>query len=715
MTNAAQQTESLLGAFRSPDADDGEELYDYREDYWLAKPYFSTDLAAEVVQRFQKHVEKWQGGSPIAMAAWTAYRMYHGLTRAERGDSPVVSLTETGKDGEFLSLSVNALRSLIRLQISLTTGNRAAWQPQARTSGAEASRQVTLASNLLDHCMDAKGMAQMLRNQLECERVVSVGFAVVGWDANAGRGGQGDIWAQELAPWELCHERVRKYTDSKWCVFRRLEPRWDWIAKIWKAARAATGEARAELVRKLESLRALEYDKTWFTDVDDRPQSTAEDNDRIPVLYLYAAPTLACPDGRRTLVAGADLVLEDGPLPYDAPPVVRMCSAEFIGTCEGIADSWPQLPLQEALTGVLGAIITRIDMGAVPDIATPEGSEFEQGTLGGANQISVPEGGGVPTLVDLLKIAPELPAVAEMLERYMEKGSNINSVTRGNPNENITSGSMAALVAAQAVQANSATELAYAQAQEELGTIIVNIYRRHATEEQLVSIAGQDQLYTARAFKAEDLNQILRVSVKIASPLMKTLAGRSDLATRMLEQKVIEDPREYLEVVETGNLTPIFKGPVDQLRIIKEENEAMRRGEQVHVEMTDDPYLHIREHGCELDTQARYDQAYANRLREHNEEHYKLLANMSRTDPDRCVAYGYQPLPGALAMAQQVAQMQGAGSGPPSQPSAPPRKLPNAEEPKEAKPGPAPKPPGQEPMQAAPTMPMPAEAPKGSV
>lgn len=714
MTAADQQTEALLQAFRQPSADDTD-VYDFRKDYWLATPYYSLDLAADVVQRFQEHVQKWQGGSPIASAAWTAYRMYHGLTRAERGQSPVVSLTEAGKDGEFLSLCVNEHRGLIRHQIALVTANRPAWEPQARTSGAEAARQVGLTRNLLDYCMDAKGIAQTLRNQLECERVVAVGYTVAGWDANAGRGAQGDIWAQELAPWEICREHVRKYADCKWWIFRRLEPRWDWVAKLSLAAQSATDpQDRSMLSEKAQRVRGLEYDKTWFTLVDERPQSTSDDSDRIPVLYLYAAPTIACPEGRCSIVAGADIVLEDGPLPYDSAPVVRMCSAEFIGTSEGYADSWSNCPLQEALNGVLGSIITRIDMGSVPDIATPEGAQYEQGSLGGANQITVPNGEQPPSLVDLLQINPALPAVAQMLEQYMEKLTGINSVTRGNPNENITSGSMAALVQSMAVQFNSATEATYAQAQEELGTILVKMYQRHATEEQLVSIAGQDQLYTARAFKAEDLNQILRVSVKIASPLMKVQAGRADIATKMLEQKVIQDPREYIEVIETGSLTPIFKGPIDQLRIIKEENEAMRRGEQVHVEMTDDPYLHIREHGCEMDTQARYDQAYAQRLREHNEEHYTLLAKMSREDPDRCVAYGYQPLPGAVAMAQHASQLRGMGGGPPTQPAAPPRKLPNAVEPKST-PGPAPQPPGREQSPGAPSLPQSAEPPKGTI
>lgn len=692
----------------------GEEsdAYDYRKEYWLTMA--ADDLAPKIVERFQKHVERWQGGSPVASTAWNAYRVYHGLTRADRGDSPVVTLTETGKDGEFLSLSVNEIRGLVRHQVAMVTSHRPAWQPQARTSGAEASRQVEFCENLLDYCMETKGVEQTLANQLEGTLIAATFYSVAGWDALAGRGGSGEPWVQEFAPWEMCSERVRKYTDTKHWIFRRLEPRWDWVAKFSLAAMAEKDpEEKRKLSEKAERLKGLEYDRTWFTDVDERPMNTSEDTDRIPVLYLIASPSLACPDGRLMRVAAADLWLDDGPLPYDGPPVVRMCPAEFMGTAEGIADIWSQLASQEALNGVLGALITRIDIGAVPDTAVPQGSTYEQGTLGGGNQLEVPEGGQKPELIDRMAIPPALVAVADWLVKSMEKGTGINSVTRGAPTENITSGNMAALVQAMAVQFNSATERAYAKAMEELGTILVKMYQRHATEDQLVSIAGQDQRYTAQTFRGEDLNQITRVAVKISSPLMKTTAGRSELATRLLEQKVIQDAREYLEVVETGKLTPIFKGPIDQLRIIREENEAMRRGEPVHVEMSDDPALHIREHGCELDTRARYDQAYAQRIRAHNEEHYQLWLKMSREDPDRCVAFGYQPLPGALKLAAQAAQIMGMGQGPtPEESSA-------AEQPakpgkEEKTPGPEPKPKGPEQPTAAPGMPEPAKPPKGA-
>jgi hypothetical protein len=325
-----------------------------------------------------------------------------------------------------------------------------------------------------------------------------------------------------------------------------------------------------------------------------------------------------------------------------------------------------------------------------------------------------------PGLIDLLQIPDVLPKLLEAFKSYMEELSGINSVTRGNPSANITSGSMAALIAAQAVQFNSSDERSYTFALEASGNCLLRIYQRMPTEEQLIQIAGQDERWAVQSFQRDDLADIMRVAVKTTTPYLKTLAGRKEIATELLQAGMIQDPREFIAAIDSGEMSPLFKGPVDQLVIVKAENERMRRGESVMALVTDNPELHIREHICELDTDARYDEAYRARLLEHIfgdeargiQGHYMLWQKTSMETPDVCVAFGYRPLPGAVATAQQAAAM-GGGGGPPTQPSTPPQKLPNSAEPR-AKPGPSPQPRGQEPSQAAPSPPKPAEPPQAA-
>ncbi len=702
---------------RGASADDGK-AFEYRDKYWLTTPYFSSDFGTAVMERWREHSLKWSGTNPLTNAVWAAYRTYHGLSSTDVDQtSPQVTLVEEGDDGEYMALAVNHFRGIVRHELAMVTAERPAWDPQARTSGAEAAKQVRLCRNLLDHLMSAKRFDQKIYDQMELAVVAGAGFCWFGWDASAGLDGRGDVWCTVSAPWETCHEDTREYSDCGWWIAPRWERRWDWVAQL--------AESDPE---KAERIANLVVDRDFLCGVRTGKMTELASEDRIPVLYLYANASRSLPHGRHAIIAGADLVLQDGPNPYGAvSPVTRICAAEFLGTSKPLANSWSQLPIMEAFNAVVSAIMTRFDIGSVPDIAVPSGAEYEQGTLGGANRVDVdPSSDMKPTLIDLLQIPDVLPKLLEAFKTAMEELSGINSVTRGNPSANITSGSMAALIAAQAVQFNSSDERSYTFALEASGNCLLRIYQRMPTEEQLIQIAGQDERWAVQSFMRDDLAEVLRVTVKTTTPYLKTLAGRAEVADKLLQAGMIQDPREYIQALESGELSPLFKGPVDQLVIIKSENERMRRGEPVMVLVTDNHELHIREHMCELDTDARYDEAYRTRLLEHIfggpadpetgqpgvQGHYMLWQKVSMENPDMCVAFGYRPLPGAVATSQQAAAMSG-GSGPPTQPATPPQKLPNSAEPR-AKPGPTPAPRGQEPSQAAPSPPKPAEPPQAA-
>jgi hypothetical protein len=686
--------------------------FEYRDKYWLTSPYYSNKFGAAVMERWKEHALKWSGVNPLTNAVWAAYRTYHGLSSTDiDSTSPQVTLTEEGAEGEYLALAVNHYRGIVRHQLSLVTAERPAWDPQARTSGSEATKQVRLCRNLLDYVMSAKRFDQKIYDQMELAVVAGAGFCFFGWDAAAGLDGKGDVWCTVGAPWEACHEDTREYSDCGYWIFIRWERRWDWVAQL--------AESDPE---KAEKVASLSVDQDFLCGVRTSKMTELANEDRIPVLYVYANASRALPKGRMAIIAGADLVLQDGPNPYGAvSPVTRICAAEFLGTSRPLANSWSQLPIMEAFNAVVSAIMTRFDIGSVPDVAVPAGSEYEQGAMGGANRIEVdPSTEMKPGLIDLLQIPDVLPKLLEAFKSYMEELSGINSVTRGNPSANITSGSMAALIAAQAVQFNSSDERSYTFALEASGNCLLRIYQRMPTEEQLIQIAGQDERWAVQSFQRDDLADIMRVAVKTTTPYLKTLAGRKEIATELLQAGMIQDPREFIAAIDSGEMSPLFKGPVDQLVIVKAENERMRRGESVMALVTDNPELHIREHICELDTDARYDEAYRARLLEHIfgdekrgiQGHYMLWQKTSMETPDVCVAFGYRPLPGAVATAQQAAAM-GGGGGPPTQPSTPPQKLPNSAEPR-AKPGPSPQPRGQEPSQAAPSPPKPAEPPQAA-
>lgn len=704
MAEGDQEVAELQGA---PADNDQEEPYDFREEFWLAKPYFSDEFAGEVVGRFERH-QDFFGESSVGRTVWTAYRAYHNLSGVD-GD-PITQLQATGEVGELLAMAIPHYRTLVRHQIAMFTGQRPAWDPQARTADAEGARQVPMAENLLDFVASSGTLDPRLLEQVELMMVAGEGYFVTGWDAQAGFGGRGWFTQRVYAPWEVAHERVRTYADCNWWVLRSFESRWDWVAKF-----ADVDPEKAERIAKLDTDKGAfatafrEYDQDLVKD----------DGDRIAVLILIAKPTLACPEGRYAIVASDDLVLFDGPYPYGEDVTIsRMCASEFLGTSIAYSDSWGVLAAAEASNAILSMIITRIDTTGVPNFAAYEGTEIEYSDIAGGNNFwKLAPGTQKPEIIDLLNIPDSMPAIMQLIGSLMEQTVGVNSVTKGQPQENVTSGSMAALLQSMAQQFNSNLERAWVLNLERIGTHHIRVFQQMADEEHAISVVGADNKWTVQSFKGESVSGILRVSVKTANALSKTTAGRAEIAGRLLANKAIT-PQEYMHIIETGQLEPTFAGPVGELTSIKSRGEKLMRGEPAPALIWDNHQLCIRELRALLNTKARDDQAVSGIINQAIQEHFDLWAKLSREAPDMLAAIGCPPLPQAQSIGQQaqaMQQMPGAPPGPPPPSAGPPpqqQKQPETDAPR-SRPGPAPDVPGQEPSRSNPKQPVPAKTPDG--
>lgn len=684
------------------------EPYDYREDFWLARPYYSDEFASDVVQRFERH-QDFYSNSSVGRTVWSAYRQYHNLSGVD-GD-PITQLQATGEVGELLAMSVPHYRTLVRHQIAMFTAQRPAWDPQARTADAEGARQVPMAENLLDFVASSGDLDPLLLEQVEGMMTAGEAYFVTDWDARAGLGGRGWFRDRVFMPWEMARERVRTYADTTWHVMRTFESRWDWVAQF-----ADTDPEKAERIAKLDTDKGTfatafrEYDQDLVKD----------DSDRIAVLRLVAKPTLACPEGRYAIVASDDLVLFDGPYPYGEDVTIsRMCASEFLGTSIAYSDSWGVLAAAEASNAILSMILTRVDTAGVPNFCAYEGSEVEYADIAGGNNFwKLPPGTLKPEVVDLLNIPDSLPTIMQLIGGLMEQTVGVNSVTKGQPQENVTSGSMAALLQSMAQQFNSNLERAWVLNLERVGTHHIRVFQRMADTEHAISVVGADNRWTVQTFQGEDLGGILRVAVKTANALSKTTAGRADIAERLLQHSSIT-PQEYLRIIDTGQLEPTFAGPVGELTSIKARGEKLMRGEPAPALIWDNHQLAIRELRALLNTKARDDQQIAGVINQAIQEHFDLWAQLSREAPDMLAAIGCPPLPQAQSIGQQAQMMKAQMPGAPP-PGAPPNagpppqqvKQPETDAPR-GRPGPAPNPPGQEPSRTNPKQPLPAKTPDG--
>jgi hypothetical protein len=685
-----------------------EEPFDYESEYWLMNASYSTEFGEEVITRFNNHIDLWNS-SNIGNAIWKAYRAFHALS-STLNDQPMVSMYTSGDGDELLNMDVAHYRELVNRQISLITNQRPTVDPQARTASSEAMRQVPMARNLLDYDLQFSPLQDKLVEQLEVSKVCGSAFLVSGWNPNTGLDSRGWFTTRVLAPWEMAHERCRDYdTECTWWVFRAYESRWEWVARYAKDdPKKAKAIFDVDASAELFATSFLEYSDS---DIEMRTQ------DRLPVLYVIAKPTVACPDGRFAIVTAGGLVLFDGPHPYgNDVPISRLCSSTFIGTSIPFADSWTMLAPCDAYNGIMSAIMSRVDMGAVPNVVLPVGYNFTSNDVSGANFIEVPHTGGKVELVDLLALRPELLGMLEYLKGDLGDLSGINAAVRG-AGDGASSGSHAALMQSLAVQFNSRDERAFALNMEKVCTHRLRIFQIMASEELTISVCGSDHAWTAAKFKGEDVKDILKVTVKVANPMQKSVAGKLEMARDLLQNGDIT-PADYMRVAETGILEDLFAGPNTHINLVKSENDMMQKGEKPVALWTDQHDLHIREHRELLTSDIRYDQQLCEMVNAHIMEHSDLMEQMSRESPDKLIALGMEPLPTSFQVGEQARQMEmtmmtGMPPAPAPTPQGPaPQRQPNTEPRKGGKPpGPAPKPPGQEPSQAAPKDPKPSNDP----
>lgn len=134
---------------------------------------------------------------------------------------------------------------------------------------------------------------------------------------------------------------------------------------------------------------------------------------------------------------------------------------------------------------------------------------------------------------------------------------------------------------------------------------------------------------------------------------MRTVAGRVQIADNLLNQQMIQRPEQYIAMLTTGKLDPIYDSERTELLNINSENEQMGAGNVVQAIITDRHELHIREHRSVLDNpEARKKPEVVQAVLAHISHHEQLWSDVS-TRPAILAATRQAPSPAAQGPQQQ--------------------------------------------------------------
>lgn len=568
------------------------------------------------------------------------------------------TMLSTGNQGEYTQAFVNHYRSLLQHKQTLITKKLPLFQPQSINTDFKSQGQTILARGLLDFYLKTQNLDKITKKAVGYALRYGEGTVRCEWDATLGeiysidprnnsKIYDGDVRYDTFMPIDVIRDVNARTTDhNDWVILRTYKNRYDLIAKY----ATSQGKTAPDIQAKLDNLR----DRILNADSKDSTQSNifqrstiVDDSDLIPVYEFYHEKTPAVPQGRFTTFVDSDTLLIDGDLPYNQIPVYSVIGGEVDDSNFGYTVGFDLLPLQEAVNALHSAVITNQKTFAVQLIALPSGSNITASMLGEGlsvifyNPANVP-GGGKPESINLTATPQEVFNYIEKLEQLMETISGINSVIRGQPQANLTSGVSMALIASQGIEFSANLQQNYISMMESVGEQTINLLKTYAKTKRVAQITGVNNKSYLKTFTGEDINSITRVTVSIGNPLASTIAGKLQIVEGMMKLGVIKTPEQYLQVLETGTLESVVGNQTSELMLIQDENEKLTMSTSIFAIATDDHKLHIDEHKSVLaSTESRKDHKVVVATLEHMQQHIDLL---STSDPHLLTLLGQQPI-----------------------------------------------------------------------
>lgn len=592
------------------------------------------------------------------------WRFYHGIFN-EQMSNGYHEITFGGQQGELAQLPVNHFRNIAEHIKNMILADRPTMEARSINTDAKSITQTYLAEGILDYYMREKKLEDYIQRATEMAIVLGSAYVRMEWNATAGemydfdpetgeKAQSGELEFTNLSPFDVVFDGTKEYWDNDWLIVRSWKNRFTLAAKYPEYAEKILG-----LSTKSDS--AI-YRLSIFSN---------DQTDDIPVYEFYHKRTDALPEGRYTLFLDSDIVPLDLPLPYREIPIYRVAAGEYMGTAYGYSPMFDIYPIQEALNSLYSTILTNQSAFGVQNLFVERGSDLDINSLEGS--LNIITGNKPPVPLQMTATPKEIFDFLGILVNAIETISGISSVTRGNPEASLKSGTALALVQSMSIQFISGLQKNYVKFVESVGTSLINILKDFAKTPQTVAVVGTSNRYMMKEFTGDDISSINRVIVSMGNPLAMTAAGRTQMAEQMLQMGLIKTPEHYFEVITTGEIKTMYESEIQELVLIKSENELFLEGQgaMVIADPWDEHSKHILEHRSVM---ANPDVRHNPELRQYVQKHIQEHINYLRTvDPDLLMIFKEKPLqnPGTPQMAPpNGAGPQGPAGGPGQPPSA---------------------------------------------
>ncbi len=643
------------------------------EKYWASLP--GEEFAEKVLEKVEKYDDFIRSSGLLRLWQRSAEMYYKGISESY--------LKKVGENKEFTALFVNHFRNILRHSYVTTTSTRPAWQPRVVNTDFKSRSQIQVCEGMLDYYFDEKHVERQVNRATEYAGVIGEGAISVRWNPMKGdivtiepvmdeetgeKAGdrpiyEGDVEVVVHSPVDVIRDVTKEtFTEQQWLIVREPANRWDLLAAYPKHRDAILQAAPKFEKWHEQRINPLRLSATEMRDC----------SDDVHIYIFYHDRTPAMPLGRVAIVLDNDTVLSDRTMEqakYKERPVYRIAASDVEGAPFGYTFAFDLLAIQELCNLLYSTIATNQSNFGVQCLQAMKGSGIEQSQITQGLLLILydnPQGKLEP--LQLAATPAEIFEFLKIVEGVMETLSAVNSVVRGNPEASLKSGNALALVQAQHSEFTRDFQQSYGDLVGDTGTGLVRIFQYHAESPRLAAIVGKSARSHLQSMKGASLDKIDRVRVSMGDHMIRTPAGRMDVAQQLMQAGHIQNAQQYLTVLATGRLEALLHGPQATLDLIQAENEQLQDGKTPQVMVTDDHIKHIPEHlVVGADTEARMQPQVMAAMTAHVQMHIDALKTM---DPQVAAILGQpvlqQPMmPGDPNAPPEEPGMSGEGGTPP--------------------------------------------------
>lgn len=623
-----------------------------RENIWALKDKDAFGLA--IAARLQE----WQQPQSGAMAlhqtnVGLAYTHFYGMDVDGVGAN-AAAVTRSGEQGTIAEMRIPAAAGDLRKIWNIIVGPELSWSAVATTTDYASSAQAIVAKNALQYYLTQKGVLAKAKKQ-ELQSLAYAEAALhIPWNEDEGDdvgveqvmdpdgqpvlddNGQplqrvvksGDIDYRRISTWDIIRDPTAKdFEASKWLIVREWQDRYDVEARC-----KLRGDLEGAAAALVAASQPTESWRTWrpFNQTQQLPSNF------IPVYYAYHYRTPGVPDGLEVefLEAGKVLGKSFRPLRkayWKQIPIVRTAPDEYDDTPFPYSKFCAVLGMGQASDALMRDLLTNATATAAGLIWAEDDANTAIPQLGGGPKVLVgPKGSKPPQALELQQSHPEhFKLVGTMSE--MRRGIlGLDSVTAGQEVPAGWSGALAALVTSTSVQNNSQEQSKWGKFMQDIGNVTLAHIQHHMPTPRKIALAGRARadLVITTEISGPAVKDIERVECTLAPAIQQTDAGKMQMGETALAQKWAKTPQQLQAVFDTGRLDALTDDMSSELMLIRNENEALSRGEQVAVMVHDDHVLHIRDHrSVGASITARQNKGVVDALAAHMQGHVDALKN----------------------------------------------------------------------------------------